>query len=187
MTAEETLFAESKQALENADCLYDTEAVEQAINRMAEEISREIGHLHPLLLPVMIGGVVLAGKLTPLLNFPLQIDYIHATRYRSTTSGDDISWIKKPDKSLQDKTVLLIDDILDEGITLNAIIDFCYEAGANAVLTAVLADKRIDKKRALEKADFTGLTVPDRYVFGYGMDYQEYHRNLPGIYALNES
>jgi hypoxanthine phosphoribosyltransferase len=187
MNADEVIFAESQQALDKAECLYDSNEVEQAIARMADEISREIGQLDPLLLPVMIGGVVLAGRLTPLLNFPLQIDYIHATRYRSTTSGYDISWIKKPDKSLQDKTVLLIDDILDEGITLAAIIDYCYGAGAKKVLTAVLAEKELNKQKPLEKADFTGLTVPDRYVFGYGMDYQEYHRNLPGIYALDDS
>ncbi len=187
MKSEQSIFADSQQVLDNAECLFTADEVEQAIQNIAEQVSAKLSGMNPLLLPVMIGGVVLAGKLTPLLNFPLQIDYIHATRYRSTTDGHEITWLKKPDKSLQNKTVLLIDDILDEGITLSAIVDYCYSVGATKVLTAVLAEKQLDKKKPIEKADFTGLTVPNRYVFGYGMDYQEYHRNVAGIYALKES
>ncbi|MEM7026862.1 MAG: phosphoribosyltransferase family protein, partial [Pseudomonadota bacterium] len=90
----------------------------------------------------------------------------------------------KPGKSLKEQTVLLIDDILDEGITLAAITEYCKKQGAKKVYTAVLADKQLNKERCINKADFTGVEVPDRYVFGYGMDYEEYHRNINGIYAL---
>lgn len=186
MTKQMISIEQSQDVLDNAELLYNAEDVEDAISTMAQSITEQLHKTNPLILPVMIGGVVLAGRLIPQLNFPLQIDYIHASRYRSTTSGNELSWVKKPDKSLQDRTILLIDDILDEGITLAAIIEYCYEAGAEKVLTAVLAEKTLDQDKPLKHADFTGLTVPDRYVFGYGMDYHEYHRNLTGIYALKE-
>lgn len=184
MSDQQAIYDESQEALKNAELLYSAEQVENAITQMAEEITGQLADTNPLVLPVMVGGVILAGKLVSQLKFPLQMDYIHATRYRSSTSGSTISWLKKPEKPLTDKTVLLVDDILDEGITLAAIIEYCYEAGAKKVLTAVLAEKELDIKKPVEKADFTGLVLPNYYVFGYGMDYKEYHRNADGIYAL---
>jgi hypoxanthine phosphoribosyltransferase len=186
MSDQQSLLEDSQDALKNADLLHSADEVENAITEMSMAITNELKESNPLILPIMIGGLVLAGRLIPQLNFPLQIDYIHATRYRGKTSGSELNWLKKPEKSLQNKTILLVDDILDEGITLAAIIEYCHEAGAEKVLTAVLAEKIIDKDKPIDKADFTGLTVPNRYVFGYGMDYHEYHRNSAGIYALKE-
>lgn len=184
MTDEQATFDDSQKALRNAELLYSSEEVENAITRMATEITAELEKTNPLILPVMVGGVILAGKLVSQLNFPLQMDYVHATRYRSGTSGSTINWLKKPEKILIHKTVLLVDDILDEGITLAAIIDYCYDAGAKKVFTAVLTEKELQIEKPIKKADFTGLTIPDQYVFGYGMDYHEYHRNIAGIYAV---
>jgi len=179
------ITSEDAQAvLNDAELLYSAEDVEQVITSMAKAITEKLSGSVPLVLPVMNGGLVLGGKLIPQLNFPLQMDYIHATRYRGETSGSELSWLKKPESSLQDKIVLLIDDILDQGITLAAIVDYCYEAGAKKVYTAVLAEKIIEQDKPIEHADFTGLKLPDRYVFGSGMDYHEYHRNLTGIYAV---
>jgi len=186
MSDQQAILEDSQNVLKNAELLFSADEVEGAIKKMGVAISNDLKESNPLILPIMIGGLVLAGRLIPQLNFPLQIDYIHATRYRSSTSGSELNWIKKPEKSLKDKTVLLIDDILDEGITLAAIIEYCHEAGAKKVSTAVLAEKLIDKDKPIKHADYTGLTVPDRYVFGYGMDYHEYHRNSAGIYALKE-
>jgi hypoxanthine phosphoribosyltransferase len=186
MNDEQNLFEDSQNVLKNAELLFSADEVEGAIKKMGIAISNDLKERNPLILPIMIGGLILAGRLIPQLNFPLQIDYIHATRYRSGTSGNELNWLKKPEKSLQDKTVLLIDDILDEGITLAAIIEYCHEAGADKVLTAVLVEKILEKNKPIKNADFTGLTVPNKYVFGYGMDYHEYHRNSAGIYALKE-
>lgn len=186
MTEQNSILEDSKNALKNVDLLHSADEVEKAITKMSAAITNELKENNPLVLPIMIGGLVLAGRLIPQLNFPLQVDYIHATRYRSGTSGNELKWIKKPEKPLKDKTVLLIDDILDEGITLAAIVKYCNEAGAEKVLTTVLVEKIINKDKPIKHADFTGLTVPDRYVFGYGMDYHEYHRNAAGIYALKE-
>ena len=174
---------QAQNALDDADLLFNTEDVETAITSMAVAITAELSNRNPLVLPVMSGGLILGGKLISQLNFPLQIDYIHATRYRGETSGSELHWLKKP-KDLTDRVVLLIDDILDEGITLAAIVEYCYAAGASKVLTAVLAEKTLEQEKPIQHADFTGLHVPDRYVFGYGMDCHEYHRNLLGIYAV---
>ena len=183
---EKKQLEDSLNALENAELLFHAEEVETAISEMSRSITNELSESNPLVLPIMIGGLVLAGRLIPQLNFPLQIDYIHATRYRGKTSGSELNWLKKPEKSIKNKTVLLIDDILDEGITLAAIVEYCREAGAEKVLTAVLAEKILEQDKPIKNADFTGLTVPNKYVFGYGMDYYEYHRNIAGIYALKE-
>ena len=175
---------EAQIALDKAELLYTKKDVEKAIVTMAKTIAKELAASNPLVLPVMNGGLVLGGILLPQLNFPLQVDYIHATRYRGDTSGNELHWLKKPETPLRERTILLIDDILDEGITLAAIVDYCYAAGANKVFTAVLAEKILEQEKPIEHADFTGLKVPNRYVFGYGMDYHEYHRNLAGIYAI---
>jgi hypoxanthine phosphoribosyltransferase len=170
-------------ALDDAELLFNTEDVEIAITSMALAITAELSNSNPLVLPVMNGGLVIGGKLISQLNFPLQVDYIHATRYRGETSGSELHWLKKPE-GLTDRVVLLIDDILDEGITLAALVEYCYDAGATKVLTAVLAEKILEQDKPIQHANFTGLHVPNRYVFGYGMDYYEYHRNLAGIYAV---
>jgi hypoxanthine phosphoribosyltransferase len=187
MSDSNKIINHARQTLLEADLLFTADEVDTAFARLACEISEKLSSTNPLILSVMIGGIVPTGRLLPHLSFPLQLDYIHATRYRSGTSGGKLHWIKKPEKKLNGRTILLIDDILDEGYTLSAIIDDCLAAGSNKIYTAVLIDKIIEREKRLPNADFTGLTVPDRYIFGCGMDYREYHRNCAGIYALNES
>lgn len=172
-----------EQVYREADCLYTDEQVKAAIVRMAAEISERIAGSDPLVLCVMTGAVVPMGQLLTHLDFPLQIDYVHATRYRGATAGGEIHWLAQPRTPLDGRVVLVVDDILDEGATLAAIIDECHRAGAAEVYSAVLVEKMHDRKNGLE-ADFVGLQVEDRYVFGYGMDYKDYLRNAPGIFAV---
>lgn len=174
-----------REVYAKATCIYTKDQVEAALDKMAGKIHERLEHENPLLLVVMIGGCVTAGQLLTRLDFPLELDYVHATRYKSGLRGSEISWCAEPRASLKDRTVLIIDDILDGGITLSAIMDYCREKGAKEVLTAVLADK--EEKRVpggLHQADFVGLVLEDRYVFGYGLDYKEYLRNAPGIFAV---
>jgi len=175
---------EIKRIQAEADLIHSPEAVEAAIEKMGREITAVLSDKNPVILCLMIGGIIPTGKLLPLLNFPLQVEYIHATRYRGKTRGGELYWIRKPTISLQDRHVLIVDDILDEGTTLMAMVKECKNNQAKIIRTAVLADKQLDKERNFKKADFTGVTVPDRYLFGYGMDYKEYLRNAPGIYAV---
>jgi hypoxanthine phosphoribosyltransferase len=152
---------------------------------MATEIGARLAESNPLCLCVMNGGVVPTGQLLPRLDFPLQLDYLHVTRYRGETRGGDTHWLREPGLPLVGRTILVIDDILDQGLTLAAIVAHCQAQGAREVYTAVLADKQAPRAPGgLARADFTGLRLPDRYVFGYGLDYREYWRNAPGIYAV---
>ncbi len=153
---------------------------------MAAEITAVLRDQNPIALCVMIGGLVPAGMLLPRLEFPLEIDYCHATRYRGATSGGELHWLARPQLDLKDRVVLIIDDILDEGHTLAQIIGDCRAQGARAVYTAVLANKLHDRRISGLKADFVGLDVADHYVFGAGMDYKGWFRNLNGIYAAPE-
>lgn len=179
------ILEEVQRVAENADLLYSEAVVEAAIDRMAEQINLLLQDRNPLLLCAMNGGVVLAGKLLTRLTIPLNFDSLNASRYNNSTTGELIQWLQKPAASLKDRTVLIVDDILDEGVTLRAIHDYCLEQGASSVYTAVLLDKCLDHQKPMQ-ADFIGLQVENRYLFGYGMDYKGYLRNAAGIYACKD-
>jgi hypoxanthine phosphoribosyltransferase len=153
------------------------------VRRVADEISVHLSNAYPLVLSVMGGAVVFTGSVLPLLRFPLEFDYLHVTRYGDATSGGELRWIAAPRESIAGRTVLVLDDILDEGITLSSIRQRMLDNGAAACFTAVFADKDIGRPKPI-KADFVGLRLPNRYVFGFGMDVKGAWRNLPEIYAL---
>lgn len=180
-------LAEIKRVQAEAELIYSFAEVEAAIDKMGSEITAVLADKNPVILCLMVGAVVPTGKLLPLLNFPLQVEYVHATRYNGKTRGGTLRWIRKPEIDIKDRHVLIIDDILDEGTTLSAMIEECKRNHANSIHTAVLVDKQLGRTRNFKQADFTGLTVPNRYVFGYGMDYKEYLRNAPGIFAVKDS
>lgn len=178
------LLQEAEEVLKHADCLHNATVIRKAYDRIAQQISVDYAGKHPLVLCVMIGGVHATGEITQRLTVPLQIDYLHATRYRGATTGGELHWKAHPDVSVKDRDVLVIDDILDEGHTLAAILKALREQGAASVKAAVLAEKIHNRKAPDIKADYVGVTVEDRYVFGCGMDYKSYWRQLPAIYAV---
>ncbi|MGB0468405.1 MAG: hypoxanthine-guanine phosphoribosyltransferase [Pontibacterium sp.] len=174
-----------KQVYMQADLLHGELEVEQAIHNMAIAITDDMLDKNPVVFSIMNGGLVIGGKLLTRLNFPMEAGYMHATRYRNSTTGHGLEWKVRPHIDFKDRTVLIVDDILDEGHTLAEIYDFCQAEGARETKIAVLVDKKHDRKARPElKADFVGLEIEDRYIFGYGMDYKGYWRNAPGIYAV---
>lgn len=167
--------------------LFTRSDIEAGLDNMAKAIHAQLSETNPVVLCVLIGGLIPAGNLLPRLDFPLELDYIHATRYAKEMVGhDEIDWVAKPRVSLKDRTVLIVEDILDGGVTLAAIVDYCRQQGAKAVYTAVLLDKRKAARApgGTQKADFTAISMDDGFVFGYGMDYEGYLRNAPGIYVV---
>ena len=176
----------AKAMLESADVIHDEGAVQKAVGEVAAAISARLADKYPLVLCVMTGGVVFCGQLMTRLNFPLDFDYLHATRYGPETQGGKISWRTAPWTSVKGRSVLVVDDILDEGLTLAAVRESLLRLGATEVLTAVFSDKENGKNKPL-KADFVGLSLPDRFVFGFGMDAGGAWRNLPAIYARKET
>ena len=157
--------------------------VSNAVARLAGEISAVLKDQSPLVLSVMGGAVVFTGQLLPQLNFPLDFDYIHVSRYGNETKGRDLDWKVFPSEHVQGRTVLVIDDILDEGQTMASIRDKVMALQAAKFYCAVFADKEIGRPKPIQ-ADFTGVKLPDRFVFGFGMDIYGAWRNLPAIYAV---
>jgi hypoxanthine phosphoribosyltransferase len=172
-----------KGVRERAELLHSAHAVEQAVERLARLIEADLGDQDPLILCVMNGAVISSAMLLLRLAFPLRFDHVHATRYRGDIAGGELAWKSRPQHALQGEDVLVIDDIFDEGHTLELIVKSCWEQGAKSVRSAVL----VEKKRSRDcryRPTYIGLEVADRYVFGAGMDYREYWRNLPDIYAV---
>lgn len=176
------------EVLPDAELIHARETLETAIERLADEIRADYDVTPPpLYITVMHGGMPFASQLAFALGergLDLEFDYLHATRYRGQTTGARLAWLHRPATPMRGRRVLLADDILDEGHTLLAIKQWCEDQGADDVRVAVLAVKVHDRCVEGIEADYVGVEVPDRYVFGYGMDFQEQGRNLPAIYAL---
>lgn len=182
-------YSKAKQILSDADLLYTADQIQAAIDELALQINTELSAITcpVIVLPVMNGGLILSGQLITKLKFPVEIDYLHATRYRDETTGGELQWKVKPQKSLQGRTILIVDDIFDEGYTMHSVIEFCKSENAASVYSVVLVEKIHPRPKAAIKSDFIGMRVEDRYVFGFGMDYKGYHRNLNAIYAVKEA
>lgn len=172
------------QVQNNADRLYSADQLDTAIDNMAQAINQRLSTQNPLCLCIMNGAIVLTGKLLPLLTFPLHLDCVNASRYGELTYGNEIEWLYRPVTSVANRTILLFDDILDQGITLAAVKEDCIKRGAKKIYSAVLVNKLIGQEKPI-KADFIGVYAENRYLFGYGMDYKGYLRNAPGLFACN--
>jgi hypoxanthine phosphoribosyltransferase len=177
--------AEARRMLQEADLLCPAERVDVEVARMAREITDQLGEAFPVVLSVMGGAAVFTGRLLPMLGFPLEFGAVEVTRYNNDIQGREISWRLPPKDIVRGRTVLVLDDILDEGITLAAIRAKLLEMGATVVYSAVFADKELGRAKPAY-ADFVGVTLPNRYVFGFGMDAYGLWRNLPAIYALKD-
>lgn len=175
---------EATTLLREADCLFDAAAVRAAYDALATRLNADYADALPLVLCVMNGGLYATSEITQRLRFPFELDYLHATRYRGATTGGGLIWKRQPDTALEGRDVLVIDDILDEGHTLVAIRKALMEFNPKSLKVAVLAEKRHDRRAPEAHAEYIGLSLPDRYVFGCGMDVRELWRQLPGIYAV---
>ena len=176
---------EALRLLAEAEVVCTPERVQTEVARMAREITARLEGEFPVVLSVMGGAAVFTGQLLPQLAFPLEFGAIEVTRYNNDIEGREITWRLPPRDNVRGRTVLVVDDILDEGITLAAIRKTLLEMGAAKVLSAVFADKDLGREKPVT-ADFVGVIVPNRYVFGFGMDAYGLWRNLPAIYALKD-
>lgn len=174
---------ELEKVFAQAECLYTQLEVEKALDRVARQITADLSGRYPLILGVLQGSMATLGYLLPRLPFLLDVDYLQASHCRGTLESHDLLWTRHPDIPLHGRHILLIDDILNRGLTLATIAQYCHEAGAADVKIAVLSEKRPSKFTAAVEPDYVALQVPDRYVFGYGLDYEDHWRNAPGIYA----
>ncbi len=172
--------------LQRAQVVAPEDKVNEAVQRLASALNKDFFNQSPLVICILNGGLYLTGQLLPLLDFPLRLSYLHASRYGDETRGKQLQWKARVPVSLQGESVLLIDDILDEGHTLAEIQAYCRESGAASVHTVVGIEKRHERRVAGVTAEYVGMQVGDRFLFGFGMDYQGYFRNLPAVYAVTE-
>ncbi len=177
---------EARTILQDAELIRTADEVQAAVRRVAHAINTTLADQQPLVLSVMGGAVVFTGQLLPMLDFPLDFDYLHVSRYGNEKRGGTLHWKVAPRENVRGKVVLVVDDILDEGETLHAIKQRVMELGATRFYSAVFADKEIGKAKPI-RADFVGMDLPNRFVFGYGMDIHGAWRNLPAIYAVKEA
>ncbi len=173
----------AREVLRDAELLYSAEQVQASLHKVAQQINAALADTHPLVLSVMGGAVVFTGQLLPLLAFPLDFDYVHVSRYGSNQVGGQMHWKVEPRENVRGRVVLVLDDILDEGHTMEALRQRVMELGASGFHSAVFADKQHGRAKPIH-ADFVGVELPDRFVFGYGMDIEGAWRNLPAIYAV---
>ncbi len=174
----------AQEILPRTEVLLNEVEVERCYDRMAAQISADLADRDPVILCVMLGALHVTAELTKRLSFPFELDYLHATRYQGETRGGDLVWKVSPSLSLQDRHVLVIDDILDEGHTLASIERCLLSQGPVDLKTAVLVEKQHARREAGLEADYVGVRLPDRYLIGCGMDYRNYYRQLPYIAAL---
>jgi len=172
-----------RAARERADCLVTGADVERAVDQLAVRLAIRLDGAHPIVMCVMNGGLILTAELLLRLHFPLEVSYVHVTRYNNTTTGGSLAWLVGPGQEVAGRTVLLVDDVLDAGHTLAAVTARLEQLNAKEVVTAVLVDKDVVRSPSV-RIDEAALHCPNRYLFGHGMDYRGHWRNLAGIYAL---
>ena len=167
----------------DAECLFERPIIERHIDRLAQQLDSDYATLNPVLLIALKGGCYLAGKLMDRLPFPMQIEVLQLTRYRDQLSGGELHTGVTPVTPLEGRHLLIVDDILDQGVTLQGMVEFCHRQQPASVKSLVLIDKQCERPVDI-RADYVGVVAPDRYLFGCGMDYKGYWRNLPAIYAV---
>jgi len=170
----------------SSDLIFSASQIKTAVENMGLELEARIRNKNAILICVMNGGVTLTADLSRSMDCDVRFDYLQVARYRDKTVGGSLHWLKEPKLSLQNQTVVLIDDIYDEGYTMEELVSYCEKHEANEVITSVLLYKQKSSPQVGSKPDIYGLEVMDRYVYGYGMDYKGYLRNLPAIYAIGE-
>jgi hypoxanthine phosphoribosyltransferase len=179
-------FATLEEVNSHSQRLFNLDEIELALNVMVQDITVDMCDKRPVVLGVMRGALAILGYMLPRFPFYLEVDYVHASRYKNKLITGELLWLHEPHIALTGRNVLLVEDILDQGVTLKAISEKCYSLGAREVKIAVLCKKHIDNFLPAIEADYIALDVPDAYIFGYGMDYEGGWRNAPGIYKLTK-
>lgn len=184
LAPESSAALDPETALERAVLLHSVGDVQRAVERMASEIAGRLAGANPVVLAVLHGGVFTAVELCKRFRFPYEFDCVHVTRYGGGTRGGEIEWRVRPSPRLKGRTVLVVDDILDRGHTLQALYSELDALQIAARYTAALVVKHVPGAEQRPRVDFTGLAIDDVYVFGCGMDYHGHWRGLPALYAL---
>ena len=167
--------------------LIDEQTVDKRINELGEQISADyagVSELH--LVCVLKGGAFFMCELAKRITVPVSLDFMSVSSYGSETkSSGVVKIVKDLDEPLKDKDVLVVEDIVDSGRTLSYLLEIIRNRGPRSVKLCTLLDKP-DRRVMDVKVDYTAFEIPDEFVVGYGLDYDQKYRNLPFIGVLNE-
>ncbi len=164
--------------------LFNRQEIEAAVRRLASEISKDYRNKNPVLLGILRGSFVFLADLIRHLDFPLEVDFIGLSSYGSSTqTSGKIKVVKKLETPVQDRNVLIVEDIVDTGLTTAFLIDYLKKRKAASVRLCALTDKP-SRREVPVKIDYIGFTVPNKFLVGYGLDANQKFRNLPDICYL---
>jgi hypoxanthine phosphoribosyltransferase len=172
--------------LSRSQLVYTHEEIVSAIDLLAKKLNRQFKNKKALILPVLTGAIPFVGMLLPRLSFAIEVNYFHVSRYQNNIGTNQIKITHQPSpESVFNQEILVVDDILDEGITLKLINEHLMTIKPKSITNIVLFEKQLDIKKEIS-AHYVGLVVPDAYVFGFGLDFNGAGRNIPDLYAFNE-
>jgi hypoxanthine phosphoribosyltransferase len=166
------------------EILYSEQQIQDKVKEMGEIISRDFAGRNPLVICVLKGAFIFMADLVKNISVPLEIDFMAVSSYgASTKSSGVVKIIKDLDVPVEGRDVLIVEDIIDSGLTLSYLIDVLERRNARSITVAALFDKPARRTADLD-ADYKGFVLPDAFVVGYGLDYAEKYRNLPYIGIL---
>lgn len=166
------------------EVLYSEEVIQKKVQELGASLSSEYEGRNPLVICVLKGAFIFMADLSKNITIPIELDFMAVSSYgNSTRSSGEVKIIKDLDTSVDGRDVIIVEDIIDSGLTLSYLIDVLERRNALSVSVVALFDK--PGRRTVDlQADFTGFTIPDAFVVGYGLDYAEKYRNLPYVGVL---
>lgn len=168
------------------EMLLTRDEIAMAVKRLAQEINRDYRDKHPLLLGILTGSFVFMADLVRLLEVPVEIDFVRLSSYGSTTvSSGKVRMVHGLSASVKGRDVIVVDDIVDTGLAVNFLLDYLRKRKPASVKLCALLDKPSRRKTTVS-IDYLGITIPDRFVVGYGLDCAQRFRELPDIHVMED-
>lgn len=173
--------------MNEVEILLEEEKIKQRIAELAEELSRDYEGREVLMIGILNGAVYFLTELTQKMSVPVEIDFMAASSYGSgTVSSGNVVITRDLERSIENKHVIIIEDIIDTGHTLSILVEMLKEQSPASIKTCVLLDK--PSRRTVElQADYVGFEIPDAFIVGWGLDYDQKYRNLPYIGVIKNS
>ncbi len=182
MAAESTQMAGTEFTNSNLEVLFSEQQINDRIRELGAEITSDYAGKELVLVGVLKGSCVFLADLMRQIDLPLTIDFMSVSSYKDgTSSSGDVEILKDLSNPIRDKHVLIVEDIVDTGLTLTRLIEILGSRGAASIKIATFLDKPEPRIKKELVVDYTGFVIPNKFVVGYGLDAAGRYRNLPFI------
>ncbi len=169
----------------NLALLISRDEIAQRVQELAAQISRDYSDRRPLLVGVLKGAFVFLSDLIRAMSISVEVDFVRLASYGSGTSSDRLRFLHRLRSNVKGRDVLIIEDIVDAGYTTSWLMDYLWQKSPASVKLCALLDKS-ERRQVPLNIDYLGFRVPDKFVVGYGIDFNEDYRHLPDVYALED-